>query len=225
MNRGLHTVRLRLKPVTLHLGDGDSVKLSKMVGKGKDKYVYKILGQEQTVKVIRQKNRGDNSCILREAQHEKILRDYGIESAPYLRYDPKGNWIIKEYVRDPTVRDLIKSRSELIFSEALVSALFALNEKLCRAKIWMDMNPANWVLKFSGDTSYLLSLEPVIEEDRFLPFPGLFLPLWIRKCKNFRMSTKRHRELKTAWEREDRFVFWRKYFGKKFPTLHFWRLT
>jgi hypothetical protein len=223
MNRGLHAVRLRLKPVTLHLGDGDSVKLSKMVGKGKDKYVYKILGQEQVVKVIRQKNRG--SCILREAQHEKILRDYGIESAPYLRYDPKGNWIIKEYVRDPTVRDLIKSRSELIFSEALVSALFALNERLCRAKIWMDMNPANWVLKFSGDTSYLLSLEPIIEEDRFLPFPGLFLPLWIREFKNFRMSTKRHRELKTAWEREDRFVFWRKYFGKKFPTLHFWRLT
>jgi hypothetical protein len=223
VNRGLHTVRLRLKPITLHLGDRDSVKLSNMVGKGKDKYVYKILGQEQVVKVIRQKNRG--SCILREAQHEKILRDYGIESAPYLRYDPKGNWIIKEYVRDPTVRDLIKSRSELIFSEALVSALFALNERLCRAKIWMDMNPANWVLKFSGDASYLLSLEPVIEEDRFLPFPGLFLPLWIREFKNFRMSTKRHRELKTAWEREDRFVFWRKYFGKKFPTLHFWRLT
>lgn len=225
MNYRLHAVRLWLKPVTLHLGNGDSVKLSRMVGKGKDKYVYKIRGQEQAVKVLRQNNRGDNSSILREAQHEKILHDYGIESAPCLRYDPNGNWIIKEYVRDPTVRALIESRSELVYSEALVSALFTLNERLRRANTWMDLNPSNWVLKFRGDASYLLSLEPVMEEGGFLPFPGLFLPLWIGKFNNLRMSAKRHRELKAAWEREGRFVFWRKYFGKKFPAVHFWKVT
>lgn len=199
--------------------------MSRMVGKGRDKYVYKIRGQEQIIKVFRKKNRGDDPSIFQEAQHEKILRDHGIESAPCLRYDPKGNWIVKEYVRDPTVKTLIKSRSELIYSEALVSALFALNEKLRRADTWMDLNPANWVLKFTGDASYLLSLEPVMQEDRFLPLPGLFLPLWIGEFDNLRMSVKRYRELKAAWETEDRFVFWRKYFGKEFPALPFWKVA
>jgi len=216
-----HRLRRRflwLRALKLDLGNGENLALNKFVGHGREKHVYKIRGRQEVIGI----KKGDRGHLLEEVRNEKVLRKLGIDYAHALRHDPEGKWIIKEYIPEPTVRDLLRSGSEIIFQEPLVQALTVLLDKLSGAGMWMDLGPDNWVLKFKGKTPYLLTLEaPGVDAvDETSPaFESVFLPMWVGYPIPIFMSQEQEQELKARWQRDDAFLFWRKHFGATLPEI------
>jgi hypothetical protein len=207
---------LRVRALRFDLGNGERLKLDKLVGRGREKDVYRIAGRQEVIGI----NKLQQSNIVMEVRNEEILRSMEIDSVRTLRYDPQGRWIIKEYIPEPTVSDLLRSGSNVVFQEPLVLALTALLEKLRRAGMWMDMGPNNWVLRFRGDTPYLLNLEaPGLEPVRegAPRFENVFLPMWVGYPIPILMSAGQEQELRKQWRKADEFVFWRKHFGETLP--------
>ncbi|MFC1888283.1 hypothetical protein ACFL4G_00865 [Thermodesulfobacteriota bacterium] len=232
------------------------MKVHKFLGFGSEKEVFKIWKQNKILKVfIKDKigmrhllrealpetifrdidlglipSPGDRNALLEEVKGERILRDLNIDFAPCYRYDPEGNWIIKEFVSKPTVRFLIESGSQISFQEPLISAFFALIEKLRSAECEMDMDPGNWVLKYRDEGAYLLSLEPsVLKSNGQHKRPSVestALPTWLGHRPSYRISASQLSALKRNWETEEKYIYWRKYFGPTFPQLSsYWEIS
>ena len=221
MNLFFENLALRLKPAVFDLGGGQAVKLSGLVGAGKDKLVYRIQGRDEVLKVLREHRPGGENAILQEISGEAPVRNLGIAVVPSLRHDPRGRWAIKRYVPEPTVRHLIKAGSPLIYTEHFVRALFALTSTLRDAKVMMDLTPRNWVFRGDPEPAQLLSLEPILLPalKKWGTFEETCLPLWLGSGPLFRIKAKRLATLRRSWEEDERFSCWRCYFGEAFPVL------
>lgn len=223
MDRNLYNLALWFRPARFHLGNEETIRLSRLLGYGSEKLVFKISGRQEAIKVRRKKAKSFQNSILQEIQHEQAFKKTGIDFARLHRFDPQGRWLIREYIPEPTIRQFLKANSETLYCQPLLDALTELLQKLGRARKMMDMNPANWVLRFKERRPILLSLEPILDfsvQNGWPSFENVFLPLWLGHHPPFRMKNKQWINWQRRWKIEPRYCLWRKYFGENFPELH-----
>ena len=227
MDKRIENLLLRIRPAVYDLGGGERVRLHSLVGSGRHKKVYKLAGSNEVIKVLKAPTRPEEGSLLDEVRNEEILRELGIAFAPARRHDPAGRWLIKEHAPDPTIRQLAKARSAVLFTEALVSALVDVLHRLRRADAWMDMGTPNWILRRRDGRPYLVSLEPDIVTPSPRPWPWFedtYLPMWLG-VRPRRISARRHEALRGAWANDPRFAPWRAAFGPTLPALGlFWEI-